>query len=329
MVQRRPEKAFSVFPVNAQQVKLSTLLYSPFVTLALDGANEFGFDAATYQETTQVSSHELNEVLLSDRRSTTAFLLFLWLSVFMHGYALAQGSGGRSKGGGGTDNSGTTPTNSTKGQPQSPDAGSATPIETYALAYNGLRGNALKIANRLSTSVFHTKECDTTKIFIVDRTTFDDLVGFQVAAHEIDTLHRQICNIVTPPPGGAAGGGGSPVVLSGVGCIISAIASLLQTITPESLSQNADVKIANHMLETEVTRAILKEHRTYQMFMPGAYLPLPQFSPGDLAATAIGCPYAASENLNQAYRRLILAESQAELCRFLQRKERAMPKSRL
>jgi hypothetical protein len=191
--------------------------------------------------------------------------------------------------------------------PASSDPNAPVPIETYTLAYNALRGDAIKIANRIAP----TTATSASKIILFDRATFDDIDGLRVAELELTVLNREICNIVTPPLGGAAAAGGTDV-LSGVGSIISATASLLQAVTPDSTATNAEAKIPTAALTTEVGRALMAKQPTLQIFMPRFYLPFPSLG----AVTELtGCPYSsatAPKGLLDSYRNLITAYARAQ-----------------
>jgi hypothetical protein len=199
------------------------------------------------------------------------------------------------------------------GGASTPDPNAPVPIETYTLAYNAMRADAIKIANRITESVGAFKAAtasDTNpRIIIFDRTTFDDVDGLRVAQLEIDVLNREVCNIVTPPGGGAEAAAG-PDVLSGVGSIISATASLLQAVTPDSTAMNSDAKIPITALATEVARALHAKSAGLHIFLPHVYVPLPQL---EAAPDLSGCPYsAAPASFFDAYRNLTIAYTRAQ-----------------
>jgi hypothetical protein len=241
-------------------------------------------------------------------RSVVALLVVL-LTVMCALDARAQGkkAGGTQ---GAADASGSPSTKQGSSDPSSSDPNAPVPIETYTLAYNALRGDAIKIANRIAptTAPSAGKEA---RIIFFDRATFDDIDGLRVTELELAVLNREICNIVTPPPGGAAAAGGTDV-LSGVGSIISATASLLQAVTPDSTATNAEAKIPTAALTTEVARALMAKQPALQIFVPRFYVPFPSLG----AVTELsGCPYSsasAPKGLLDSYRNLITAYARAQ-----------------
>jgi hypothetical protein len=196
----------------------------------------------------------------------------------------------KKKGGGqGGDTSGSPSGKQATTDASASDPNAPVPIETYTLAYNALRGDAIKIANRIATATAAGAD-QSAKIILFDRGTFDDIDSLRVAELEISVLNRELCNIVTPPGGSEAAAGG-PDILSGVGSIISATASFLQAVTPDSTSTNAEAKIPTAALAAEVARALSAKRSTLQIFMPRIYVPFPNLG----AVTELsGCPYSAS-----------------------------------
>jgi len=185
---------------------------------------------------------------------------------------------------------------------QTPGAAAPASIsaQSYALAYNGLHGDSYKIAERILLNI--GAAAATKKIVILDRSTIDDLAALQVAKLEINFLSQQLCYIRNPPPGAAAGGADP---LSGISSIISATATLLQVLSPSSTSTNADIKIADEMLESEVAGAL--QLKGYSVYLPRVYLPTPQLMVAALNDVSGGCPYQPSDNLAIAYDRLMIS----------------------
>jgi hypothetical protein len=190
---------------------------------------------------------------------------------------------------------------------QGQDSPSPTPTisaQSYALAYNGLRADAKKVAAKIANHI------TAGKIIVLDKPTIDDLMALDVAKLEINLLSQQICEIRQGGPGAAAGAGAD--ALSGISSLISATATLLEVLRPNSISLSSDVKIADEMLESEVV-SFLSAAKHYTVLLPRVYVPVPQLTVAVLNDVAGGCPYQASDNLAIAFHRLMLSYAETQV----------------
>lgn len=226
---------------------------------------------------------------------------------------IAQSSNSKSQGQGQNSNGNPNSSQSQNVGGGSGNGGASPPgIESYTLAYNGLRGDAIKIADRISNSVTRNS-----KIIILDRQTVDDLIGLQVAELQAESLKNQLCTLRPIPPGTggttapAGGGGGS--ILGDVGSIISSSASLVQALTPDSTSTDADIKIQDEFLIAEEIAAIQRKHSDVEVIWPKRDLQLPTFDIANAPDLKDGCLAGPSADFFDVYRRLMAAYSFAQL----------------
>lgn len=205
-------------------------------------------------------------------------------------------------------------------QPQGQSNGSSTGIEAFTLAYNGLRGDSIKIADRVGLFFAQTPK-SIPHIIVLEQSTLDDLLGLEVANAEIDILNRQVCqyNPESGPGGGSgsgstsASGGGGTGIVSEISSVVSATASLVQALTPDATSSDSDITIDNSLLVSETIGAIHRKNQNYVVFWPKKYLSTSEFDPSAAPPVGTGCGNAPPQDFLDAYRRLMAAYSNAQV----------------
>jgi hypothetical protein len=221
---------------------------------------------------------------------------------------LGQSGNGQGKGQNQSQNQGQGSTPGGK-QSQAQGDGATAGIEPITLAYNGLSGNALKIAKRIDALSLNSSVM--TRIIILDHATLDDLIGFQVALAEISILHSQIC-AYEPEPGPGGGATGGTGILSDVGSVISATASLVQALTPDATASDSAFTISDELLVTETIKAIRLKHPAYQLLWPKQYLKFSNLDVNRSAPDADSCANTPPRDFLDAYRTLMDSYSDAQ-----------------